>query len=552
MPTSTFPAEGDHPDHNPVVSLDPSNPLDPRPLVADILRTRYCVPGSVFLVESVERCIPIPDPDEDGHRGDGSGGAAARRRRRPRQSRRPERTVRLLLGDGELCIQAFVRGEIHGFVDGGSVYEGCYVRLDRFWLGEELVEEAEGEEEEEEEVPDDGVGDPEWLERQRERRRRPGKRGPGGRRKRVVYLVVGDMVTVGWNEEYLGILRRERDEGEKREKERHLQAEKEEEAGQAGGGGGEGVVSPAKAMGEHAEQHVGEEAGEFEDEGDDEIIERLMDVEEGGQASSAVVADEAATAHAPEASGAVSANPASREIPGESDYLSDSDSAFETLVVSPERVSQRRIAVATPPDSREELGAAIIKQNQEHHRENESPDPLQPRPHQPQPQSRLQPQQPKPQAVTNPRPWLPTDATQPVKLTPLSQIPHLPYRQNWMVNVLAVVTSLSGVEPSYIGPSFRQRTARLADMSTPKQVHLSVYLDPEEFTPAEGSVVLLLGVKNHLFEGGSLRKYVSDRLASGQSWWVADPGELGWCRAGVERLRAWWREKQREKGGREG
>ncbi|KAL2160158.1 hypothetical protein VTH06DRAFT_1813 [Thermothelomyces fergusii] len=461
-------ADRDDASPNPVVSLDPSNPLEPRPLIADILRTRYCVPGSVFLVESVERCIPIPSPDpdeeeEDGHGGDGSEGAAAeqRRRRRRRQPGPPERAVRLLLGDGELCIQAFVRGEIHGFVDGGSVYEGCYVRLDRFWLGEEPV----GEEE-----LDDGVGDPEVLERQTEKRRSAAKGGPVGRgRGRCIW---------SW-----AIWLR-----------------------------GEGVVSPTEATGNHGDERTGEqETGEFEDEEDDEIIERLMDVEKGGQAGSAV------TPGGLQTPGAVSAKPSSGERPEESDYGSDSDSAFETLAVSPKRASQRRIAVATPADPREELEAAIIKQNQERRGETERPGHLQPRTHQPQPQPQPQPQQPKPQAVANPRPWLPTDATQLVKLTALSQVPHLPYRQNWMVNVLAVVTSLSDVEPSYIGPSFRQRTARLSDMSTPKQVLLSVYLDPEEFTPAEGSVVLLLGVKNHQFDGGSLRKYVSDRLPSGQS-----------------------------------
>ncbi|KAL2155427.1 hypothetical protein VTH82DRAFT_169 [Thermothelomyces myriococcoides] len=524
MSTPTPSTDRYHLAPNPVVSLDPSIPLEPRPLIADILRTRYCVPGSVFLVESIERCIPIPDPDdEDGHGGDGSGGIEGaaeqlerqQRRRRSRESRQSERTVRLLLGDGELCIQAFVRGEIHGFVDGGSVYEGCYVRVDRFWLGEELVEE-------EEEMLDDEVGDPEVLERQMERRQRVGKKDPGGKWKRVVYLVVDDMVTVGWNEEYLRILRREREKTEKREKEMEI-----EEEGGTGQAGVDGVVSPTKAMGNYAEQTIGEEMREFEDDKDDKIIEKLIAVETGGQTDKIVVADGAATAYTPETSEAASAKPVLKEKPDRPDDLSDSDSAFETLAVSPQRVSQRRAAVTIPSDPQEELKAAIIKQNQEHRHGSKGLSDPQPHPHQPQPQSRLQPQQQsKPQAVTNPRPWLPTDATKPVRLTPLSQIPHLPYRQNWMVNVLVVVTSVSDVEPSYIAPSFRQRTARLSDMSTPKQVHLSVYLDPEEFTPAEGSAVLLLGVKNHLFDGGSLRKYVSDRLPRGQSWWVADPGEL--------------------------
>jgi hypothetical protein len=119
-----------------------------------------------------------------------------------------------------------------------------------------------------------------------------------------------------------------------------------------------------------------------------------------------------------------------------------------------------------------------------------------------------------------------------------------------MINVLAVLTSLSPVEPSHIGPSFKQRTARLTDMSThPRRVHLTVYLDPEGFSPRVGGVLLLMGVKNHLFEGGSLRKYVSDGLGGGKSWWVEQVGGLGWCTAEVGRLRAWWGSVVREGGG---
>ncbi|KAL2146084.1 hypothetical protein VTI28DRAFT_5177 [Corynascus sepedonium] len=533
MPTIKEPVE-ERPNHNTIVSLDPSTPLDPRPLIADILRTRYCLPGSVFLVESIDRRVLIP-PHADGR--DGRNGHEGRVRRR--------RAVRLLLGDGELCIQAFARGEIHGFVDGGSVYEGCYVRLDQFWLREGLVQQEvpagergdKGNEDEEggggTDVVDDGVGDPERLEKERERRRKERRRcadgregkeeSGGGGKRRVVYLIVGDMVTVGWNEEYLRILERER------EKERQPNIGEEGDTEQIHHG--KDVVAAAVEDSIQKEGKGGAE--EYEDDEDDEILEQLLAVEER-KPPSKPMADEAPRARLPK--------PASDEGLVKLDHISesesDSDSAFETLAVSAERMSQRRITVPTP-DPRQELQTAIIKQNQEHRHQNTNWNHPQLHSDQPQPQ----PLQQKPQPITNPRPWLPTDAAHLVKLTPLSQIPHLPYRQNWMVNVLAVVTSLSDVESSHIGPSFRQRTARLTDMSTPKQVHLTVYLHPEEFLPAEGSVVLLLGVKNHLFDGGSLRKYVSDGLLSGESWWVAEPGELGWCRAGVERLRAWWREK---------
>ncbi|EAQ86800.1 hypothetical protein CHGG_08053 [Chaetomium globosum CBS 148.51] len=462
---------------NPIVSLDPTTPLDPKPLISDILRTRYCVPGSVFLVESIQRSIPVAADGLSSGLGSGSGTGLRGGRRQSRRRRGRERAVRLLLGDGELCVQAFVRGEIHCFVDGGGVYEGCYVRLDRFWLGEVEVA-GMGE------VADDGVGD----------------------------------------SEYLGMLRMEREEAER---ERRLQLERGEE----GLGQAEGELVVAHEV----REDVGKEAEEYED---DELIDQLMAVEGNGETTGAATRETTTTNFGPPG---VDPPESTQRDPNELDYTSDSDSAFETLAVSAERASQRRI-LTSAPDPRQELQASIIKQNQNDHRRQNHQHA------QPQPQAQPQQQPPQPQPlITKPRPWLPTSATQFVKLTPLSQIPSLPYRQNWMVNVLAILTSLSPVQPSHIGPSFVQRTARLTDMSTPKQVLLTVYLDPEGFTPREGGVVLLLGVKNHFGEGGSLRKYVSDGLGVGESWWVAaEEGGLGWCRAGVERLGSWWREKGRE------
>lgn len=146
------------------------------------------------------------------------------------------------------------------------------------------------------------------------------------------------------------------------------------------------------------------------------------------------------------------------------------------------------------------------------------------------------PQQKPQQPIALPRDW--HDPQAPLKLTTLRSIPHLPYKQNWSCNVLAIVSSLSDVEPSNL-PPHRQRTARLVDPSTSKQVHLTVFLDPEEFNPRVGSPVLLVGVKNHRFDGGSLKKYDSDRK-NGRRWWFEDPSELGWC--DVEGIKAWWSE----------
>ena len=141
--------------------------------------------------------------------------------------------------------------------------------------------------------------------------------------------------------------------------------------------------------------------------------------------------------------------------------------------------------------------------------------------------------------VSLPQEW--HDLNTPLKLTTLHAIPRLPYPQNWTCNVLAIVTELSDVQPSHL-PPYRQRTARIADPSTAKNVHLTVFMDPEKFTPDVGSAVLLTGVKNHKFDGGSLKKYASDRPSVGvtasKGWWFQDPWDLTWC--DVTGIKAWW------------
>ncbi|KAL2133406.1 hypothetical protein VTI74DRAFT_2407 [Chaetomium olivicolor] len=500
-------------------TVAPHNPqpreIQLQPLISDLLRTKYLIPDSVFLVESVERNILVPE-NSSKHRG--------------RYHDRPLRLVRLLLGDGELCIQAFLKPEIHCFVDSGLVYEGCLVRVEKgsigVWEGPGLTEERDEEERGVGtwgEVVDGGVGDPERLERERSRVRKEVERkrekgtGKGKQGGKVVYLVVGDLVTVGWSEEYLGILRREAWEKEMaREGEVHRADEGEKEKGPH--------QQPVEMgdIGQRKKVTGAELTDKSKDDDVEELMQQLM-AEEALQfsASAQQFNSRAAVTHP----NTTAAKPPSPNPPDE-DYITDSDSAFETLEVSPQKATQRRIQIPTPgpipnavPDLRQQLQAAIITQNQVQN--NPRPQHL--------PLALLKP----------PRPWQASDPSQPLKLTPLASIPCLPYRQNWMINVLAVVCSLGNVEPSHIGPSFIQRTARISDMSTVKQVHLTVYLDPEGFTPEVGSVVLLMGVKNHLFDGGSLRKYVSDRPRHGGSWWVRKPEVLGWCQEEVEALRAW-------------
>ncbi|KAL2116546.1 hypothetical protein VTJ04DRAFT_8714 [Mycothermus thermophilus] len=509
-----------------IISLDPAKPLNPRPLISNILRTGRCIPGSVFLVEAIDRSVragdPSPSPDSDPDSESRYYWKPSSQIKHGQTSReRKLRAVRLLLGDGELCIQAFVRSDLHGFVDDGKVYEGCYVRLGEF----ELVK---------------ADGPP------------PGRNGTGG--SKTVYLVVRDMETVGWNNEYLRILGK----GTSKEEANDVMSVESgwehdgwEEEDEDMGDGGQDMV--------HA--HGGddfENEDEFEVEDEEELL-KLVDGE--------VPAEQPANPPGLQPS---PSKPPLKEPnqEGKDNDVSDSDSesAFETMVVSMERVSERRsltqkiieerLKQKTQQGGQEEFKESSKDQsnNQQqkdsHIQQQQQQQQQHQRSHQPQ-QPPLQPRQPQyPIPAPKPRPWLPTSANKPLKLTTLCQIPNLPYRQNWMVNVLAVISWISPtVEPSHIPPSFLQRAARLVDPTinftpvtptstltttisgnnnsggtntnnpTTKEngVLLTVHLDPHTFTPEPGTVVLLLGVKNHHAEGGSLRKYVSDALVGGAS-----------------------------------
>lgn len=320
------------------------------PVIRDILRTRYCVPGSIFLVEGLEQ-VPLS-----------------------RSGR--WQAVRLLLGDGALCIQALLGSGMHRFLQAGDIALGAYIRCEVFHA--------------------------KWQ-------------NTGDRT--MVTLVVEDLVTVGWNESYRAL-----------------------------GQDQEPVTLPYPAT-----------------------------FEQPSQGSKGVQRK-------------ATAKPSSRRVKrvtfeDDKEATEEAAEAFETL------------AYPTKP----------------------------------------KPQQKPRQPIAMPRDW--HDPQTPLKLTTLRSIPHLPYKQNWSCNVLAIIASLSDVEPSNL-PPHKQRTARLADPSTSKQVHLTVFLDPEEFNPRVGSTVLLVGVKNHRFDGGSLKKYESDRKNG--RWWFEDPLDLGWC--DVEGIKAWWSE----------
>ncbi|KAI0205548.1 hypothetical protein F4808DRAFT_472231 [Astrocystis sublimbata] len=376
---------------SPDITCIASEPFEPKPLIADILRTGFCVPDSVVLVESVD---------------------VAHTSRSKRW-----RTIRLLLGDGELCIQALLSPDMHRLVDCGEIAFGSYVRLQQFSLEWRDVVKAT-------------ISPP----------RGPGDAGGSAesQKGKMVYLVVESLVMVGWNNT---------------------------------------LINPA--MAEQAEIGIGQV----------ELRSVAPETRVDLQTPSNLAGPDTADCHE-----AVVAAPTVDEDFGAADL----DDDFEVMDISTDRSASNR----------ENVASAIVD-----HASTSS----------------------------GTGPWSAINPSQPEKLTKLRSISHLPFKQNWSVNVLCVISAISEVEPAGI-PPYTQRQARLTDPSTNKQVHFTVFLDPHFFNPQIGSVVLLLGVKNHRFDGGSLKKYASDQPKLGERWWYQNPEQFPWC--DVAGLRRWWTENQ--------
>ena len=398
-----------------VVSIDSSQHLVLKPILADLLQSGICTPGSLFLVEEVNPSVEV------GSR---------------------HRAVRLLLGDGELCIQSLLSPKLHGLVDNETLYTGCVVRLNKFQVSSVDLAESEGED----------ASHNASTEAEHRASVPPTTVPP-----RMFYLVVEDAITVGWSNTFLGILGKPP---------RHRQPL---------GSGGKELRRRMRVTW-----------------ADQLSLDASRPVTPPHPGRGPLVAKSSNSAQAITGIGNVARR---EEHDGDADadgVETETDDAFETMTVSEAKVTQRRTELEAYTKLQVEKSQLL---------------------------------------------WTWDDRAKPLKLTPLRLIPNLPYKQNWMVNVLVVVSSLSDVEPSHL-PPYRQRTARLADPSTTKQVLLTVFLDPDEFTPQVGSVVLLVGAKNHMFDGGCLKKYASDRPKPGASWWFENPEELDWC--DVEGLKAWW------------
>ncbi|KAG5959678.1 hypothetical protein E4U56_004862 [Claviceps arundinis] len=356
------------------------------PIIKDLVRTRYPVPGSIFLVEDVQ----IVSLTATGR----------------------WQVIRLLLGDGEFCIQAILGDTMHRFVHTGEIAVGTYVRVDDFQLR-----------------TNDSLDE-------------------YGSSNKMVFLVVHDLSTVGWN--------RSVQELHEHQRQQHEQQQQKEEIQQY-----QAALSQNPTVPEIDQKPAREVESPFRSESNTPTkAHRSRNIKSGGKRTP------------------------------QNSRTADAFEEFEVLAF-PLRKSPSKPPATKASDKQSTVPIALA------------------------------------------RDW--HDIQTPLKLTTLRSIPTLPYRQNWSCNVLAIITYVSPVEASHL-PPYKQRTARIADPSTAKHVHLTVFLHPEEFNPTVGSAVLLTGVKNHRYDGGSLRKYAGDSVP--EKWWIEDPWELKWC--DVKGIKAWW------------
>ncbi|KAM0263723.1 hypothetical protein ACHAQJ_001037 [Trichoderma viride] len=451
-------------------------PFTLQPLIGDMFETRRCIPGSIFLVEGID-VIPVPAaaPEED-----------------------DTHAVRLVLGDGELCIQALLHPDMFYLIEKRDVFVGCCVRVGDFMMRLEEPDADGGG------VGGDifGQGGVEAEEEDQEEKEAREKEDA----KVMAYLIVNELETAGWNETYMAMWRNH--------------------------GKGKDIEQPFSVTDDSSGS---KRATTTMQEGQGAALIDAQTTPKASKSKGHVVrfADPPAspsvktpTKAMPQDKGKAKVSfkvprPLSGDFDNDDDHNDDGDDddddleeafeAFETRTFPLRNTSSSTSTTPKKPDAREVVAAPASDINTD----------------------KSQPQQP----IALPRDWHNHQA--PLKLTTLRLIPHLPYAQNWSVNVLAIVASLSPVEPSHLPPG-KQRTARITDPSTAKQVHLTVFLDPDEFTPKVGSAVLLVGVKNHRFDGGSLKKYASDgKRDVGKRWWFEDPWDLEWL--DVTGIKSWWK-----------
>lgn len=114
-------------------------------------------------------------------------------------------------------------------------------------------------------------------------------------------------------------------------------------------------------------------------------------------------------------------------------------------------------------------------------------------------------------------------------------------RRNDIFDVFAVIHSVgdSVIKRQAMPP---KRDLRIVDPSTDKKVLLSVFVDPDNFVPAIGTIALIRSVSTHHWEGGMLRIYPTH--CEGRDWFQPNPVGIAGC--DVEAMRQWWTQTHAE------
>ena len=130
---------------------------------------------------------------------------------------------------------------------------------------------------------------------------------------------------------------------------------------------------------------------------------------------------------------------------------------------------------------------------------------------------------------------------QPLRITPMCQITGSGASQNKVYDVFAVICSINDKVIKRIGID-AHRDIRIMDTSTTKKVSLSVFVEPDRFTPAVGTVALFRRVTTHKWDGGSLNAYAN--RCKGRKWFIPNPINVEGCDCNA--LRELWRTMQAE------
>lgn len=131
----------------------------------------------------------------------------------------------------------------------------------------------------------------------------------------------------------------------------------------------------------------------------------------------------------------------------------------------------------------------------------------------------------------------------PLRICTLDSLTGRNATRNKVHDIFAIVCSVqeSVVKPPKNMP--RKRDIRIMDPSTDKKVLVSVFVDPDNFKPAVGTVALFRNLTTHEWDSGMLNVY-HDKCA-GKAWFIKDPVEVEGC--DVKVLKEWWGKKFSER-----